>query len=126
MNDDDFGSVPVKNSEGRIVHLRDIADWKYQESLPLSYFRVNGLNTITLSVGVAGDVNLLAVTKNVRETMLNLQSRFPEEITASIAYDSSEYVSGELDRIYLRTGVCILILLLKTCSKNRISTRHKQ
>ncbi len=119
MNDDDFGSVPVKNSEGRIVHLRDIADWKYQESLPLSYFRVNGLNTITLSVGVAGDVNLLAVTKTVRETMLNLQSRFPEEITASIAYDSSEYVSGELDRIYLRTGLCILILLLFVLIVNR-------
>lgn len=119
MNDDDFGSVPVKNSEGRIVHLRDIADWKYQESLPLSYFRVNGLNTITLSVGVAGDVNLLAVTKNVRETMLNLQTRFPEEITASIAYDSSEYVSGELDRIYLRTGLCILILLLFVLVVNR-------
>ena len=119
INDDDFGSIPVKNSEGRIVHLRDIAYWKYQESLPLSYFRVNGLNTITLSVGVAGDVNLLAVTKTVRETMLNLQSRFPEEITASIAYDSSEYVSGELDRIYLRTGLCILILLLFVLIVNR-------
>ena len=113
INDgEDFGSIPVKNSEGRIVHLRDVADWKYQESLPGSYYRVNGLNTITLSVGVAGDVNLLSVTENVRETMLELQSGFPEEITASIAYDSSEYVSGELDKIYLRTGLCILILLL--------------
>lgn len=113
MNEgDDFGSIPVKNSEGRIVHLRDVADWKYQEALPGSYYRVNGLNTITLSVGVAGDVNLLTVTEDVRETMLELQRGFPEEITASIAYDSSEYVSGELDKIYLRTGLCILILLL--------------
>jgi len=113
MNEgEDFGSIPVKNSEGRIVHLRDVADWKYQESLPESYYRVNGLNTITLSVGVAGDVNLLTVTKDVRETMLKLQREFPEEITASIAYDSSEYVSGELDKIYLRTGLCLLILLL--------------
>ncbi|MBE6234682.1 MAG: efflux RND transporter permease subunit [Bacteroidales bacterium] len=113
MNEgDDFGSIPVKNSEGRIVHLRDVAHWKYQESLPGSYYRVNGLNTITLSVGVAGDVNLLTVTEDVRETMLELQRGFPEEITAGIAYDSSEYVSGELDKIYLRTGLCILILLL--------------
>lgn len=109
---EDFGSIPVKNSEGRIIYLRDVADWKYQESLPGSYYRVNGLNTITLSVGVAGDVNLLTVTRNVRETMLELQRGFPEEITAGIAYDSSEYVSGELEKICLRTGLCILILLL--------------
>ena len=120
MNEgDDFGSIPVKNSEGRIVHLRDVADWKYQESLPGSYYRVNGLNTITLSVGIAGDVNLLTVTKDVRETMLELQRGFPEEITAGIAYDSSEYVSGELDKIYLRTGLCILILLLFVFSVSR-------
>ena len=113
MNEgDDFGSIPVKNAEGRIIHLRDLADWKYQESLPGSYYRVNGLNTITLSVGMASDVNLLTVAKNVRETMLELQRGFPEEITANIAYDSSEYVAGELDKIYLRTGLCILILLL--------------
>lgn len=57
-------------------------------------------------------MNLLTVTEDVRETMLELQRGFPEEITAGIAYDSSEYVSGELDKIYLRTGLCILILLL--------------
>ncbi|MGM9736144.1 MAG: efflux RND transporter permease subunit [Candidatus Cryptobacteroides sp.] len=113
MNDgDNFGSIPIKNYNGRIVHLRDIAGWKYQESLPESYYRVNGLNTITLSVGVASDVNLLTVAGNVRTSMLELQRGFPEEITASIAYDSSEYVSGELNKIYLRTGLCILILLL--------------
>lgn len=109
---DDFGSVPVKNAEGRIIQLRDVADWKFQESLPKSYYRINGLNTITLSIGVTEDVNLLTVAKDVRETMLDIQRRFPEEITASISYDSSEYVSRELDKIYLRTGLCILILLL--------------
>ena len=57
-------------------------------------------------------MNLLTVTEDVRETMLELQRGFPEEITAGIAYDSAEYVSGELDKIYLRTGLCILILLL--------------
>jgi len=110
--DEDFGSIPVKNVGGRIVYLRDIAEWKYQEALPHSYYRVNGLNTITLSVGVAGDVNLLKVVKDVRKTMLLLQDTFPGDITASVAYDSSEYVAQELNRIYLRTGLCLLILLL--------------
>lgn len=109
---EDFGNIPVKNAAGRIVRLADIASWDYEESLPESYYRVNGLNTITLSVGVASDANLLKVTRNVRERMSELQHGFPQEITAGIAYDSSEYVSEELDKIYLRTGLCILVLLL--------------
>ena len=36
----------------------------------------------------------------------------PFSITASVAYDSSEYVRDELGRICLRTGLCVLILLL--------------
>lgn len=119
MTCDDFGSIPVKNFDGRIVYLRDIARWKYQEALPTSYYRVNGLNTVTLSVGVAGDVNLLSVTGEVRKKMTELQRGFPDEITAGIAYDSSEYVSGELHKIYLRTGLCVLILLLFVFLINR-------
>ena len=73
---------------------------------------MNGLNTITLSVRLEPDANLLKTTGAVRGKMLELQNAFPEEITTSIAYDASEFVSRELYHICLRTGVCILILLL--------------
>lgn len=116
---EDFGDIPVKNIEGRIVYLRDLASWKYQESLPQSYYRVNGLNTITLSIGVGSEENLITVTKDIRKTMQELQYRFPEEITAGIAYDSSEYVTSELEKIYLRTALCILFLLLSVFAMNR-------
>ena len=109
---DDFGAIPIKKYEGRIICLRDIADWSYRESLPDSYYRVNGLNTVTLAVGVSNQDNLLVTVKNVKKTMESLQSRFPEQITVSIAQDSSEYVTSELNKIYLRTGLCLLILLI--------------
>lgn len=118
-DNNDFGNIIIKKAGGRIIYLRDIADWRYQESLPRSYYRVNGLNTITLSVGVVDNVNLIEVVNEVRKSMLDIQGGFPEEISASVAYDSSEYVSKELNRIYLRTGLCILILLLFVFIVNR-------
>ena len=108
----DFGAVPIKNVGGEVIHLKDIATWRYEESLPAYYYRVNGLNTITLTIEIASSANLLTTAEAVRTKMNELQRSFPEEITASVAYDSSEYVQGELNKIYLRTGVCVLILLL--------------
>ncbi len=111
-NSPDFGAVPVKNVGGEIIHLRDIATWRYEESVPTSYYRVNGLNTITMTAEIASSANLLTTAAAVRAKMDELRRGFPGEITASVAYDSSEYVRDELNRIYLRTGLCVLILLL--------------
>lgn len=107
----DIGEMPVCNSSGRIISLRDIATWRYKESEPASYFRMNGLNTVMLSVGTAPKVNFLQTVKAVKRKMAELQQYFPDDITASVSYDASEYISSELDKIYLRTGLCILILL---------------
>ncbi len=116
---EDFGSVPVKRIGDRVVYLRDIATWKYEESVPDSYYRINGLNTITLSVYVTGEANLVSTADAIRREVSQLQAEFPKEITVSIGYDASEYVAGELDKIYVRTGLCLLILLVFVFLVNR-------
>lgn len=115
----DFGIIPVKCSGGKIVHLSDIASWQYEESLPETYYRINGLNTITISVSLASEANLLTVTSAVKEKMTRLQEMFPPEITVSVGYDSSEYVRDELRRIFIRTLLCLLILLVFVFIVNR-------
>lgn len=109
---EDFGSIPVGRCNGQIIYLRDVTQWRYQESLPSSYYRVNGLNTITVAVSVSSEENLLTVAEKARKTMLHLQDNFPEQISASLVYDTSEYVLSELNKIYLRTGLCLVLLLL--------------
>lgn len=103
--------IPVVNREGRIVCLGDIATWRYKESEPVSYFRMNGLNTVMLSVDAVSGSNLLRTVENVKSVMSGLQQTFPEEITATLSYDASSYISSELDKIYFRTFLCVLILL---------------
>lgn len=109
---DDFGAIPVKKVDGQVLYLRDLASWQYKESRPTSYFRVNGLNTITIAVSTSGTSNLLSAVTSVKEEMARLQAEFPEELSASISYDASNYVRGELQKIYFRTALCVLILLL--------------
>ena len=113
LSDDfEFGSIPIKRVGERVVRLEEIASWRYQEALPNSYYRVNGLNVLTLSVVVSSDANLLGVVQAVKDRMAELQAGFPEEIGVSVSYDYSEYISDELDKIYFRTVLCLLILLV--------------
>lgn len=119
MRSDDIGDIPVAGRDGRIIHLRDIATWRYVESEPESYFRLNGLNTVMLSVDAASQTSLLSTVSAVKGLMSELERSFPDEITASLSYDSSEYISSELDKIYFRTLLCILILLVFVYLVNR-------
>ncbi|MBR0285805.1 MAG: efflux RND transporter permease subunit [Bacteroidales bacterium] len=108
----DFGSIPIKKVGGQVIFLRDIASWRYEEALPSAYYRVNGLNTVTLDISTTESANLIRAVDAVKEEMGRLQVFMPEEITASVAYDASEYVRAELRKIYFRTLLCLLILLV--------------
>ena len=107
----DFGEIPIAKRNGRIYHLRDFASARWQEQRPTSYFRINGLNTITLAISCEAHTNMLRVAAAVKEEMARLQERFPPELSATLTYDATEYVSGELEKIYLRTLLCVAILL---------------
>lgn len=114
-----FEDIPVANSAGRIVRLGEIASAQYVETAPSLYMRFNGLNTVTMEVKIAGNANLIRTAASVREEMAALSESFPEEISAQLSYDPSEYVSGELEKILRRAILCLLILLAFSFLINR-------
>lgn len=111
---DSFDNIPIKKVGEKIIYLRDIAQWRYQESEPTSYFRVNGLNTITLSIGMSGNKNILQISKDVRSTISKLEERLPKEISMRLASDSSQHISDELNNIFFKIAVSIAFILLFT------------
>ena len=108
----DFSGIPVASAGGKMVHLGEISESCYKEAIPSAYFRVNGLNTVSLSVGVTQDANILATVKEVRETIDDLKPSFPGNVSASVSYDYTEYISSELQKLVKRTLLCLLLLLL--------------
>ena len=108
----DFESIPIKNIDGTIVSLGDLASVAYKEQLPAFYFRINGLNTINLSVTPEKYVNTIDLSKRVRERMEQLGRTFPDGYSATLSYDSSDYIKGELRKIVFRTVLSVIILLL--------------
>lgn len=108
-----FYDIPVSAGSATWVRLGEIATFAYQESEPTSYFRLNGLNTVTLYATVSDEANLLTASRALRSEMSRLERDvFPDEIKVQLSYDTSEYVQGELKKIIFRTFLCLLILLV--------------
>ena len=109
---DPFSSIPVIRTAERTIFLGDIADVIYADSKPLSYYRINGLNTINIVVYAAAGENNLVLSKKVQEVLKRLSSKFPLGYKLLLSYDSTEYIRAELNNIGLRTLFTLVILLL--------------
>ena len=111
ITSNDLSDAPVANLSGRVVHLGDIATFRYQEALPNSYYRINGLNVLNLTVEASPEANLISLVQDVKDCIASMNEVIPDEIGISVGYDYSEYISDELDKIIERTLLCLLILL---------------
>ena len=104
-------TIPVANVNGRIVTLGELATTQIKEQLPSFYYRINGLNTINIAVYAEKQVNTLRLVESVKQEMAFLQASFPESFSVLVAEDTSEYIKTELNKILIRTVLCVLILL---------------
>lgn len=103
--------VVVRNRSGRIIHLSELVKIKHTEAPPQSYYRINGLNSIYLSVAAEETANQLILGKEVKEAMETLEKTLPAGYEVHISYDATEHIGEELDKIYYRSGLTVLILL---------------
>ena len=109
---DRLETMPVGTVSGRIVRLGDVATITDRERIPERYYRVNGLNTINLTVYPEKGANTLAVCDAVKARMQELSASFPDRFAATVTYDSSDYLRGEIRKILRRTFLSVAILLL--------------
>ncbi|MDR0560577.1 MAG: efflux RND transporter permease subunit, partial [Prevotellaceae bacterium] len=107
----DASMIPVKNIEGKIIFLNNLVKTTYEEEEVSSYFRINGLNSIYLSLTAKEDANQLALSKQTREMLEIYKTSFPQGYELHLAYDAGEYIQSEMDKIYFRSGLTVLILL---------------
>lgn len=82
------------------------------ESKPTSYYRINGLNSVYLSITANETANQLTLAKEVKDVINKVIATMPAGYEIHTSYDATEYIDKELNTIYFRTGLTILILLV--------------
>lgn len=106
------GAIQLQAEDGTMVTLDKLIKVRHVEERPQSYYRINGLNSVYLYITAEETVNQLNLSGEVKHLMGELQQKMPPGYEVHISYDATEYIQKELDKIYFRTGLTVLILLL--------------
>ena len=108
----DFEHIYIKTVGGREIYLGEIAQISFKEQQPSYYFRLNGLNTIDMAVYPERGVNTLSLAASVKKVMREAESEYPPDFTSLLRRDTSKDIIKELNKIFFRTALSTLILLI--------------
>lgn len=108
----DCSKIIVKTQNGGLMNLDRIVKINYQQAESQYIYRINGLNSIYLSVVAKQTANQLSLSETIKEQIIKVQSALPKGYEIHVSYDATEYIKEELNKIYFRLGLTVFILLL--------------
>lgn len=102
----------ITRIEGKPVFLSDVAKVYVEEQEPSTYQRINGKNAVYMSVFARPSVNKVVLAQEIKDKIESLKSGLPPGIDVRLEQDDTEFLREEMDKIYIRTGLSIGILVL--------------
>lgn len=104
--------ILVTPKNGSPIPLDRLVRAIHTEGTPTSHFRINGLTSIYLNVYATDGANQLEVGTKVAEAMASISSSAPADMRFLLSNDATDTIREELEKIYFRTGLTVLILLV--------------
>ncbi|MEL6533835.1 MAG: efflux RND transporter permease subunit [Bacteroidota bacterium] len=113
----DWEHIPVESIAGRVVRLGEIAHITLEEQTPREIYRVNGENTVSLTLLARQHANQLVVAQAVEELVTAVQPQLPG-FHLQETYNGTERLEEDLlqiqQRAWATTALLLLFLLLVT------------
>src|SRR5215211_2659437 len=109
---EEFRQLVVKQANGVVVRLGDIADVvlgaeNYDEDV-----RFNGQTATFMGIWVLPTANTLDVIKKVRDEIPAIKAQLPAGITVGIPYDSTEYIQDAINEVLTTLTETLLIVIV--------------
>lgn len=104
--------ISILMNSGEVVSLDKLVVVSHIEARAKHHFRINGLNSIYVNITSEEDANQLALSDRIKETVSLFEKSMPQGYMIDSAYDATENIREELDKIYFRSGLTVVILLL--------------
>src|SRR5690606_20018263 len=107
-----WNNILIKKIVNRIVYLGNIATVTYKQADVTGYYRINGFNTINMTIYAEHGVNTIDLANTVKAKVINLNKMLDTGYSIKLTQDTTEYVVEELQKIQKRTLFSFLILLI--------------
>lgn len=108
----DLAGIAIKKINGKIVYLGELAKITHQEQEARTHHRINGLNTIYMSVYANDQANQIKLSQQIRDKIEHIKYSFPTGYRLLLSSDSSESIKKEITDVVIRSSTALLILLL--------------
>jgi multidrug efflux pump len=106
-----FRRLVVKQANGSVVRLGDIADVVLGAENYEQDVRFDGQDATFMGVWVLPGANALDVIHRVREAMKDIEAQLPVGMTAGIPYDSTEYIQSAIHEVLVTLSHTLLIVI---------------
>ncbi len=107
-----LGLLPVREIQGRIVRLRDVATVHDGYAVQENIVRVNGHRSTYLAIYKHADASTLAVISKVRALLPMIQAFSPPGINLKLVFDQSVFVKNALLDVLKEAGIGTILVSL--------------
>ncbi|HZQ00709.1 MAG TPA: efflux RND transporter permease subunit [Reyranella sp.] len=109
---DEFKKLVLKQSNGAIVRLQDVANVTLGADDYESQVGFDGQKAVYIGIQVAPAANLLDVIKGVRAVFPDIQAQLPEGLDGKIVYDSTAFVNSAINEVVMTLVQALVIVTL--------------
>lgn len=109
---DEFKQLAVKQSNGAIVHLEDIATVTLGSENYDFNVAFSGVRSVFIGIKVAPEANILDVAERVRTIFPALAAQLPTGLTGKIVYDSTEFINTSIYEVIKTLIEALLIVTI--------------
>ena len=109
---EEFEQIVVKEENGTVVRLGDIADVVLGAENYDQDVRFNGETAVFMGIWVLPTANTLEVIGRVREAMPDIQAQLPAGIKGGIPYDSTIYIRDSIREVLKTLSETLLIVIV--------------
>ena len=119
-NVDEIRNIFIPTLNGGNVRLSDVADVKFEYPKDNAILRVDGKDTIVLSVQKQSDANIVKAVDAAKKEITNIQKTLPKGVKLEIAMDTTTFITSSLKGIEknllegIITTALVLMLFLKS------------
>ena len=109
---DEFKQLVVKQDNGTVVRLGDIADVVLGAETYDQEVRFNGQTAVFIGIFTLPTANTLDVMKSVRAALPEIQAQLPAGMTVGVPYDSSEYIQEAIKEVLKTLSETLIIVII--------------
>lgn len=113
---DDFKQMIIKNVNGSLVRLGDVADVSLGAQMYDASVTFNGQQAIFIAVTATPKANPLTVISDVRQEIPNMAKDFPPGLESKIVYDATDYIRASIHEVIRTiieaTAIVVVVIFL--------------